>query len=151
MTEHDYLAKAIELAKESIAAGGFPAGAVVVKDGKIMGTGISIGNLIHDPTSHGEIAAIQDACANLETSDLSGSTLYGSLEPCSMCLSAAMWAGLARVVFAGRKSMVSADYYGGTSESQSLNMTFIRPLELTHLPEQEEAALLLVTEWETTR
>ena len=56
--DKQFLLLAIEKAKESVAQGGFPAGAVVVKDGQVIGTGISIGNSINDLTSHGETAAI---------------------------------------------------------------------------------------------
>jgi tRNA(Arg) A34 adenosine deaminase TadA len=69
-----FLELAIEKAKESVAQDGFPAGAVVAKDGQVIGVGISIGNSLNDPTSHGETAAIRDACKNLKTTDLSGST-----------------------------------------------------------------------------
>ena len=67
---------AIQKAQESIELGGFPAGAIVVKDEKIVGEGTSIGNILHDPTSHGEIAAIRDACTCLNTSDLSDQIAY---------------------------------------------------------------------------
>ena len=85
-----FLQEAINLAKESVAQGGFPAGAVVVKEGKIIGRGISIGNKLNDPTSHGEMSSIRDACSNLKSSDLSGSTLYSSMQPCLMCFAASM-------------------------------------------------------------
>ncbi len=67
--DKEFLLKAIEKAKESVAHGGFPAGAIVVKNGQIIGSGISIGGFLNDPTAHGEMASIRDACKNLNTSN----------------------------------------------------------------------------------
>ena len=75
MDDKKFLQKAIEKAKESVALGGFPAGAVIVKNGEIVGEGVSIGNELNDPTSHGEMASIREACKNLKTSDLSQTVL----------------------------------------------------------------------------
>lgn len=143
-----YLEKAIEKARQSVELGGFPAGAVVVKDGKIIGEGISIGNKLNDPTSHGEMSAIRDACKNLETSDLSGATLYASMEPCSMCHSASMWSGITKAVFACGKDMVSKDYYGGEYHTDVLNKAFNKPLEIVQEKGFEEKSLELVRSWE---
>jgi tRNA(Arg) A34 adenosine deaminase TadA len=73
---------------------------VVVKDGRIVGEGInqSVGN--YDPTSHGEVEAIRDACRNLKTTDLSGCDLYTSCEPCSLCVSTMTISGVARMYYA---------------------------------------------------
>jgi len=146
--ENIYLERAIEKARQSVEQGGFPAGAVVAKDGKIIGEGISIGNKLNDPTSHGEMSAIRDACKNLETSDLSGATLYASMEPCSMCHSASMWSGITKIVFACGKDKVSADYYGGEYHTDTLNNTFNKPLEITQEKNLEEKSLALVHMWE---
>ncbi len=143
-----FLKDAIEKAKESIGKGGFPAGAIVVKDNKIIGTGISIGNHINDPTSHGEMTAIRDACKNLKTDELEGATLYASMEPCMMCLSAAMWSSISKVVFACSKDKVSKEYYGGDYETHVVNDLFSKPLRLEQLKELEEESLLVVREWE---
>ncbi|MSR71421.1 MAG: nucleoside deaminase [Candidatus Taylorbacteria bacterium] len=150
MSDSFFIQKAIEKAKESVLSGGFPAGAVVVKDGKIIGEGISIGNKLNDPTSHGEAASIRDACKNLKTSDLSGSTLYASMQPCLMCLGASMWSSISRIVFAVPKEKVSPLYYGGSYDPSTINTTFIRPIELVHLAELEEESLKVVKEWKKT-
>lgn len=150
-TEHDrFVKKSIEKATESVAAGGFPAGAVVVVKGKIVGEGISIGNTLNDPTSHGELTAIRDACNNLNTTELKGSTLYASMEPCSMCHSAAMWAGIKKIVYACSKEKVSSLYYGGTYKTSSLNDVFNKPITLIHIHNQEKESLMLVKQWEAT-
>lgn len=148
MNDKIFLKKAIEKAKESVAQGGFPAGAVVVKDGKIIGEGISIGNKLNDPTSHGEMVAIREACKNLQTSDLSGSILYASLQPCLMCLGGAMWSSISKIVFACAQNKVSPDYYGGHYDLAKINPDLIRPLELIHFSELEEESLAIVRKWE---
>lgn len=150
MDETDFLKQAIECARESVKQGGFPAGAVVVKDGKIVGEGISIGNKLNDPTSHGELSAIRDACKNLSASDLSGAILYASMEPCSMCHSASMWSGITKIVFACSKDKVSNEYYGGNYKTESLNSTFSRPLNIAKMTELENESLGVVKDWEAS-
>jgi guanine deaminase len=143
-----FLKKAIEAAQVSVANGEFPAGAVVVKDNTIIGEGISIGHLIHDPTSHGELSAIRNACAHIAASNLTGATLYASMEPCTICLSAAMWSGIERIVFACKKEKFSSEYYGGVYKTESINETFHKPLEIIHMSEHENDSLTVVHEWE---
>jgi tRNA(Arg) A34 adenosine deaminase TadA len=148
MDEVTFLKQAIAKAEDSVSKGGFPAGAVVVKDGKVIGEGISIGNILHDPTSHGEIVSLRDACKNIESSDLSGSTLYASMQPCSMCLSASMWASVSKIVFACAQGKVAKEYYGGTYSSQDINRTFNTPLEIIQIQALEEESLQVVKKWE---
>lgn len=78
---------------------GGPFGAVIVKDGKIVGCGHN--QVLHwqDPTCHGEIMAIRDACANLKTWNLSGCELYTTAYPCPMCMGAIQWAGIKKVYY----------------------------------------------------
>ena len=100
---------AIEEALEGIAEHhGGPFGAVIVKDGEIVGRGHNRVLLKNDPTCHGEMEAIRDACAALGTYDLSGFELYTTGEPCPMCLYACLWANLDKV------------YYGCTIEDNAL-------------------------------
>jgi len=146
--DREFLLKAIEKAKESVIKGGFPAGAILVKNGEIISEGISVGNLLNDPTSHGEMSAIRNACRKLETSDLSGCTLYASMQPCVMCFSAAMWGSIPKVIFACSKDKVSDDYYGGHYQISSINQDFIKPIMLTHLAELEDESLMVVKNWE---
>ena len=146
--DKEFLLKAIEKAKESVAKGGFPAGAIVVKDGKIVGSGISIGNQLNDPTSHGEMSSIRDACKNLKFSSLSGATLYASMHPCLMCLSASMWSSISRIVYACSKDKVSEEYYGGHYDIPAINKKFIHPIELVHISELEQETLDIVRKWE---
>ena len=93
-----YLKLAVEQAKKSVEEGGFPAGSVVVKNDEIISEGVSLGRKLNDPTSHAETSSIRKACKKLETRDLSGATLYASLEPCLMCFSVSNWSGISRIL-----------------------------------------------------
>ncbi|MGM9544201.1 MAG: nucleoside deaminase [Romboutsia timonensis] len=79
---------------------GGPFGCIIVKDNEVVGAGHNRVLIDHDPTAHGEVVAIRDACKNLGTHNLSGCTLYTTGEPCPMCLSAIMWAGIEKVYYA---------------------------------------------------
>lgn len=99
------MTEAIQEAREGIRKKhGGPFGAVVVKDGAIIGRGHNQVLVNHDPTCHGEIMAIRDACKNVSTHDLSGCTLYTTAAPCPMCKGAILWANIQQV------------YYGCTTE-----------------------------------
>jgi len=103
MTEQDkeFMRRAIELAQEGIDANdGGPFGAVVVKDGKIVGEGCNRVTSTNDPTAHAEVVAIRAACQNLNSFQLDGCVIYTSCEPCPMCLGAIYWARPDRMYFA---------------------------------------------------
>ena len=100
MDEH-FMRRALEIARESLdQPGALPYGAVVVKDGKILGEGLNRASAINDPTSHGEVEAIRDACAQLASTDLSGCQLYTTAEPCAMCVATMHVAGIEKVYYA---------------------------------------------------
>ena len=104
MSDTDYMRIAIQLAKDGIAKGiGGPFGAIVVKDGQIIGQGQNRVIADNDPTAHAEVSAIRDACAQLEHFQLEGCTIYTSCEPCPMCLGAIYWARPSRIVYACSK------------------------------------------------
>ena len=95
-----YMDIALEEAYKGIRNGeGGPFGAVVVRDGEIIGRGHNRVLADCDPTMHGEVAAIRDACRNAGSHDLKGSVLYTTAYPCPMCMSAAMWANIERIVY----------------------------------------------------
>jgi guanine deaminase len=96
----EFLRRAIALATRNVltAAGG-PFGAVVVRDGKIVGEGANSVTTTNDPTAHGEVNAIRAAAKSLGTFSLAGCALYTSCEPCPMCLAAAYWARLDAVYY----------------------------------------------------
>ena len=100
-----YMNEAEKLVKENlIDNSGGPFGAVIVKNGVIIGRGSN--NVIknNDPTAHAEIEAIRDACKNIKSYDLTGCSIYTTCYPCPMCLSAIIWANIKKV------------YYGNTKE-----------------------------------
>jgi len=99
-----YMKEAIALSLENMQknAGG-PFGAVVVKDGKIVGRGRNQVTSTNDPTAHGEIMAIRDACKNLGTFDLSGCEIYTSCEPCPMCYGAISRARIDKMYYGNTK------------------------------------------------
>ena len=100
MDDAVFMAEAIAEARRGIERGdGGPFGSVVVHGGEIVGCGHNTVVRSNDPTAHGEISAIRNACAALATFDLSGCTLYTTGEPCPMCLAACMWANVERVVY----------------------------------------------------
>ena len=95
-----YMQEAINEAYSGIRNGdGGPFGAVIVKEGKIIGKGHNKVVKNNDPTNHGEVDAIRDACRNIGSFDLSGCELYTTGEPCTMCLAASMWANIERIFY----------------------------------------------------
>jgi len=101
MNKIDFMKRAIALSQEKSAVGlNAPFAAVIVKNGTIVGEGWNTVAGDHDPTAHGEVMAIRDACRRLGTIDLSGCDIYTSCEPCSMCVATIWWAKLDRVYYA---------------------------------------------------
>jgi len=103
MTEKDkgFMLRAIQLAEKGMENGsGGPFGAVVVKDGKIIGEGYNSVISLSDPTAHAEVLAIREACRNLNSFQLDKCTIYTSCEPCPMCLGAIYWARPEKVFYA---------------------------------------------------
>lgn len=99
-----FMEKAIALATENVTSGrGGPFGAVIVRDGKVVATGVNLVTATNDPTAHAEVTAIRNAAAALATFDLAGCEIYSSCEPCPMCLAAIYW------------SHCDAIFYGNTS------------------------------------
>jgi guanine deaminase len=150
MSDKDYLKLAVEQAKKSVTEGGFPAGAVIVKDEKVISEGVALGNILHDPTEHPETSSIRNACKILNTTNLDGCVLYGSLECCNMCFSVANWAGITKVVYGCRKTseMVNKQYYEGLTENKTINESNNRKIEIVFIPDLEQECLDLVKEWE---
>ena len=96
----EFLRRAIQLATQNAASGaGGPFGAVIVKDGRIVGEGVNTVTATHDPTAHGEVNAIRAAARALGDFSLAGCDLYTSCEPCPMCLAASYWARVDAIYF----------------------------------------------------
>ena len=103
--------RAIELSIESVEKGGGPFGCVIVKDEKIVSEGSNKVTSTNDPTAHGEIVAIREACKKINNFSLIGCELYSSCEPCPMCLSAIYWARIDKIYYANtRKDAQKIDF-----------------------------------------
>ena len=98
-----YMRRAIELSKLSVAKGGGPFGAVIVKNGEIVGESANSVTIDFDPSAHAEINAIRKACKVLSSHELLGCEIYSSCEPCPMCLGAIYWSRLDNLYFANSK------------------------------------------------
>ena len=99
-----FMMRAIELSIESAKSKGGPFGSVIVKDNKIIAEGSNQVTINNDPTAHGEIVAIRDACKKLNVFNLSGCDLYSSCEPCPMCLSAIYWSRIENIFYANTRT-----------------------------------------------
>jgi tRNA(Arg) A34 adenosine deaminase TadA len=114
MYAEKFMRRAIELAAQAIERdGAWPYGAVVVKDGRIVGEGLNQSSRTFAPTSHGEIEVIRDACRNLGTTDLTDADLYSSCEPCPLCVAAMMIAGIGKLYYAATLEQSSRVIPGG--------------------------------------
>lgn len=102
--QQSWMERAVKIALENVLQShGGPFGAIVVKDGQIVGTGSNEVTATNDPTAHAEVQAIREACRNLNTFQLTECELYTSCEPCPMCLGAIYWARPKIVYFACTK------------------------------------------------
>jgi tRNA(Arg) A34 adenosine deaminase TadA len=103
--DEKFMLMAIELATDNVLSGaGGPFGAVIVKNGKVIATGVNKVTASNDPTAHAEVTAIRNAAAALRNFDLKGCTIFSSCEPCPMCLGAIYW------------SRIGALYFGSTAK-----------------------------------
>jgi tRNA(adenine34) deaminase len=99
VSDETFMHEALELARASQAAGEIPVGAIVVKDGAVIGRGHNRPIASRDPTAHAEIVALRDAAERIGNYRLAGCSLYVTLEPCVMCAGAIMHARIGRVIF----------------------------------------------------
>ena len=101
--DEKFMQMAIDASVENVRNGGGPFGAVIVKDGQLVATGVNRVTANNDPTAHAEVSAIRNACQKLGSFKLDGCVIYTSCEPCPMCLSAIYWSGIQKI------------YYGNTA------------------------------------
>ena len=134
MNDKEVTEKAIRLAVENVAQGGGPFGAVLVTANGNQYEGTNRVTALNDPTAHAEVLAIRAAAAD-EGFDLSGSTLYSSCEPCPMCLTAALWARVDRIVYAATEDDAAAAGFDDASFYTQLRdgLKSVRDAELTHM------------------
>ena len=138
--------RAIELGRRGamVERAGGPFGAVVVKDGEIIGEGFNQVIAGHDPTRHGEMEAIRQACAKLGTHLLEGCTLYTSAECCPMCAAAACWARLDAIFYAS--TIADAQAYGGFDDAEIYD-ELRRPVAERKLPTRQICCAEAVEVW----
>jgi len=117
---------------------GGPFGAVIVRQGAIIGQGWNKTFLRKDPSAHAEIQAIRDACARLDTLELSGAAMYCSGEPCPMCLSAIYWAMLDAVYFANTREQAALCGFDDAKLYAELRLPWkARALSMAHMPNEQ--------------
>jgi len=143
----DHMREAIAYSSEQMhAVGAAPFAAVVVKDGKVIGKGVNQVVTRHDPTSHGEIEAIRDACRKLGTWDLSGCDLYTTCEPCELCVAAIHWSRISRLFYAN--TLADCEPIG--LDLAGLRATVRQALHARALPTEQllhDEAFAVVQEW----
>ena len=126
-----FMEKAIALATENVTSGrGGPFGALIVRGGDIVASGTNLGTATNDPTAHGEIVAIRNACAALKTFQLHGCEIYSSCEPCPMCLAAIYWARCDAIFYGGR----AADAAAAGFDDAFLYEEMRRPIDQRSIP-----------------
>ena len=136
--KNKFMARAIELSIESVNTGGGPFGSVIVKDEKIIAEGFNKVTSTNDPTAHGEIVAIRQACKSLNNFNLSGCELYSTCEPCPMCLSAIYWAHIDKVYYANtRDDAKKIDFDDSLIYSELLKNVKIRKIPMAQMMREE--------------
>jgi tRNA(adenine34) deaminase len=103
-----WMRHALQLARSAAQAGEVPVGAVIVRDGQIIGQGYNQSICQHDPTAHAEVVALRQAGRTLTNYRLSDTTLYVTLEPCAMCAAALVHARVKRLVFGAYDAQAGA-------------------------------------------
>jgi tRNA(Arg) A34 adenosine deaminase TadA len=147
-TEH-FLTQAIELARANISEGGRPFGAVVVRDGRVVATGVNEVHSTNDPTAHAETMAIRAASRALGSPRLDGCAVYASGHPCPMCMAAMRLAGVEEVAYA--YSNDDGEPYGLSSAAAYADLA--RPfaeqsMRIAHVPVHPEGRAHLYAEWQ---
>lgn len=143
-----FMREAIRLAREGVQNNeGGPFGAVVVKDGVIVGRGNNRVTSSNDPTAHAEIVAIREACRQLNTFQLTECIIYTSCEPCPMCLGAIYWARPKAVYFACTKADASEIGFDDHFIYQELELDINRR-KIPMIPFLRDEALGVFKEWE---
>lgn len=118
--ESDLLARAVTLALDNAAAGQLPFGALVVRDGAVLATGVNTALRDRDPVAHAEVAAVRNACRSLGELHLTGATVVSSCEPCAVCHAVAATVGIVRIVYAAPKEYVPDLGYPAPADNDAL-------------------------------
>ncbi len=148
----ELMREAIRLSAASIQSGGGPFGAIVVRDGVVIGRGQNRVTAKCDPTAHAEIMAIRDACDRLQTFSLAGCEIYASCEPCPMCLGAILWSRIDRITHAAtRHDAAAAGFDDSRFHGEVTSTGEQRSLPMTSLLRDEAAAVLIAWKWKVDR
>lgn len=142
-----FMKEAVKLARKNLSTfEGGPFGAVIVKDGVIVGRGSNSVTSLNDPTAHAEIMAIRDACKNLNSFQLEGCEIYSSCEPCPMCLGAIYWARPSKLFFAASREDAAK---AGFDDSYIYHQVPLPPHErdLSTVKLNPAQAIAVFTEW----
>ena len=143
--------RAIDLSRRNMQSGvGGPFGAVVVRNGSIVGEGSNTVTSSNDPTAHAEVEAIRDACRRLGTFSLNDCELYTSCEPCPMCLAATYWARIRAIYFGNTRADAAAAQF----DDELLYHEMGTPHEKRLVPIQpllHDEALTVFAEWMAKR
>jgi guanine deaminase len=144
-----FMAEAIQLAIDGVNAGrGGPFGAVVVKDGQIVGRGCNQVTSTNDPTAHAEVVAIRDACQHLGTYRLAGCEIYASCEPCPMCLATIYWSRIDRFYYGCTAAEAAANGFSDDFIRQQLALPPDQR-SIVAIPLLRTEALAAFTAWQT--
>jgi guanine deaminase len=150
-TPQDFMRRAIDLSRRNMQSGvGGPFGAVVVRNGSIVGEGANTVTSSNDPTAHAEVEAIRDACRRLGTFSLNDCELYTSCEPCPMCLAATYWARIRAIYFGNTRADAAAAQF----DDERLYHEMGTPHEERLVPIQpllHDEALTVFVEWMAKR
>lgn len=125
-----WLEIAVRQAVANVGSGGGPFAAIVMRQGELLGHGVNRVTREHDPTAHAEVVAIRQACRRLSNFKLTGCVLVSSCEPCPMCLGAALWAHVDRVIFAADRD----DAARGGFDDRTFYELFEQPRSLWKVP-----------------
>lgn len=150
--ENHFLREAIELARANIDKGGRPFGALVVRDGAIVASGVNEIQATNDPTAHAELTAIRAASHRLGSPDLSGCTVYASGHPCPMCMAAMRLAGVREVAYAYSNDDGAPFGLSTAAIYEDLAKPFAeQSMIIRHVPVRTEGRPDLYAEWAQTR
>ena len=141
------MGRAVSLSRKGMQLGhGGPFGAVIVKDGVVVGEGWNDVLRSNDPTAHAEIVAIRNACRQLQTFDLSGAEIYANCEPCVMCLGAIYWSRITKVYFSVTRRDAAAIAFRDEFIFEELGKPVNeRKVPMVHIP--VDGALDVFTAW----
>lgn len=148
MGQIGFMRMAVDEARKGVEEGvGGPFGAVVVKDGKVIGKASNMVFATRDPTAHAEIMAIRDACKTLDNAELDGCEIYTLGEPCPMCMAAIYWSRISKVYFANTKEHAASIGFDDSFIYRELATPIDdRCIVIRHTPVDD--ALSLFNEWD---